>query len=439
MQEQRWDSAFEKLQEVFECADDQIASEFSCKLSNLDLLEKGAVEKLRHQVQPLSKAYYQQTSNYATHFKYLTTLASKQSPNRRKDRISRIGPQEFFLQSRLHPILNNAYESREFSFNVFYRSVSEIFMPYSPSPSSQPIFSTLGYQPIVRDLSNFKEEGLVNVFSDETRRIHSPTISAPALHPQTNEIFFCCPLNSTIQVLTSDRKNIYAIDVSAQTKYQMNYLSHISFSPDGSICALTLCSQHCVLLFSCGFNSSMTMQTELSFLRSIGRLGNKPSDFAYPEAAVFSNSGEFLYVADRNNEVVQKFTLDGKFVLEIGTRNRRQGFGPVVGLVNVGDNYIGALVNRYKTFLLISTKSDTIVKQWTLPHIDGGHMHISPGPNQGFILVCSTGSRCSLLISSKKNAAHLVPFSKSLYFYALFDLENRLYFVPQRLRDLRAF
>ena len=88
---------------------------------------------------------------------------------------------------------------------------------------------------------------------------------------------------------------------------------HIAFAKNG-LWAVADCSSHCVYIFD----------GEDQLVGNIGSRGSGNGQFNLPAGVTFDTDNH-LYVVDSNNHRVQKFTIDGKYLLQLGSGESSDG------------------------------------------------------------------------------------------------------------------
>ena len=68
----------------------------------------------------------------------------------------------------------------------------------------------------------------------------------------------------------------------------------------------------------------LTCNSNLTFSHMFGSKGSGQGQFKYPTDVAMDNEG-FVYVADRVNHCIQKFTSEGHFVCLFGTKGSQPG------------------------------------------------------------------------------------------------------------------
>ena len=81
----------------------------------------------------------------------------------------------------------------------------------------------------------------------------------------------------------------------------------VAFSEIG-LWAVTDNSNHCVYIFN----------SKNQFVRKIGQAGTRKGQFQFPRGTAYDNTNH-LYVADYKNNRVQKFSMDGRYILQLDT------------------------------------------------------------------------------------------------------------------------
>ena len=84
-----------------------------------------------------------------------------------------------------------------------------------------------------------------------------------------------------------------------------------------------------------------------------GSSGSGQGQFNYPTDVAMDNEG-FVYVADRNNHRIQKFTPEGQFVCSFGTKGSQPGRLYYPAGVTVDDREL-VYVNCYNDYVSVFT------------------------------------------------------------------------------------
>ena len=105
---------------------------------------------------------------------------------------------------------------------------------------------------------------------------------------------------------------IHAVNsTSSIGPYQYHWLRDVAVGPSGKV-YISDWNNHCIHV----------LQADLTFSKSIGKRGNKPSQFKWPWG--IATTPDTVYVCDRDNSRIQKFSMDDQYVGEFSVSSRPQ-------------------------------------------------------------------------------------------------------------------
>jgi sugar lactone lactonase YvrE len=203
-----------------------------------------------------------------------------------------------------------------------------------------------------------------------------------AVHPTTGLIYVADAAGHRVHILTPSLDYVGRVGKPGTGSGEFTSPFGVAFSPDGPILAVTEHQNNRVQLFDAKDHVP---------IRTIGGgQSHLPGRFDRPTYIAFDQDENF-YVADTNNERVQKFSKAGAFICVIGKDSLWPSVGKVVGLAVNDSNELLTIPKTGNCVRVYSTDGRFLnqipVKETGLTNFLGR------GPNGGFVLTSARHER----------------------------------------------
>lgn len=137
-----------------------------------------------------------------------------------------------------------------------------------------------------------------------------------------------------------------------------------------------------------------------SFIKSWGSYGSDPGKFSHPCGISLDHSGNYLYVADRNNHRIQKFDLDGNFQY-LSSPTLRLNYPFSLAVNEKGEIFVTDTENRR---IIKFNQNFTILDYWGIEGNEAGAFRYPRGiaiDHDGNVLVLDEGKHSILIFDQK--------------------------------------
>eukprot|EP00002_Diphylleia_rotans_P008546 TRINITY_DN1842_c0_g1_i1.p1 TRINITY_DN1842_c0_g1~~TRINITY_DN1842_c0_g1_i1.p1 ORF type:complete len:678 (-),score=139.93 TRINITY_DN1842_c0_g1_i1:79-2112(-) len=199
-----------------------------------------------------------------------------------------------------------------------------------------------------------------------------------AVHPETKYIYVAEAWgNNRIQILDTDFQPIDVIQYAATKADKFGDPTGVAFSLSGDVMVVVENLHHRINFYT----GSGT------FIQTVGTKGSNPGEFNRPFFAAFDLNDD-LWISDQCNHRLQKFSKDGKFLLQIESSSMHRFSEPM-----------GIAVNSDNEVLVVGISGGTLYVFDTSGNYQRSHRvettsqnFLCRGPDGGFVM-CDRGGR----------------------------------------------